>query len=325
MRAVLAAIGRTLVTLGLLILLFVGYQLWGTGIYQARAQNRLEKEFSDLLGRVAAPSTSPRTSTAPVTTSTTTDGDVTTATAGSIETTTSAPMDIPPIAFGDPIAKIQISAIGLDAIVVQGTSRDDLKNGPGHYPSTPLPGQYGNAAIAGHRTTYGAPFNRLDELKPGDLILTQSVVGESVYEVTETLVVAPTDVGVVANTPDEPWLTLTTCNPEFSARERLVVKAKMVEKQSDPPARPSISAIEGGAHTGTPGDDQALGEGLAGDAGSRGPAALWGALAAFAGLLWLWAFRRWRLPTTWVVGAVPFLAVLFVFYVYLERTLPAGY
>ena len=79
-----------------------------------------------------------------------------------------------------------IPAIGVDKIVVEGVSLADLKKGPGHYPETPLPGQEGNAAIAGHRTTYGAPFNRLDELEPGDEITVTTVQGEFTYEVTET-------------------------------------------------------------------------------------------------------------------------------------------
>lgn len=324
MRATIAAIGRALVTLGLLILLFVGYQLWGTGIAQARSQNRLEDQFADLLDRVSTTTT--QESSADTTTSVEPSP---TTTSTSPESTTTAPSPLaaglPKIGLGDPIAKIQIPRIGVDSVVVQGTSRDDLKKGPGHYPSTPIPGQVGNAAIAGHRTTYGGPFNRLDELQAGDLILTQSLVGESVYVVTEVIVVEPTDVGVVADTPGEPWLTLTTCNPEYSARERLVVKAEMVEEKSDPPAPPSATrgAFESGANS-LPAE-QSLEAGLAGDADSRAPAAGWGLLTAVAGLAWWWAFRRWRLPVTWIGGAVPFLAVLFVFYMYLERTLPAGY
>ncbi|MCZ7534967.1 MAG: class E sortase [Acidimicrobiia bacterium] len=193
-----------------------------------------------------------------------------------------------------------------------------------------MPGQIGNAAIAGHRTTYGAPFNRLDELEAGDFILTQSLVGEYVYVVTELLVVAPTEVSVVADTPGEPWLTLTTCNPEFSARERLVVKAKMVEERSDRPTRPtprprSEPSNDTDPDAGALPDEQSLESGLAGDSGSRAPAALWGFLAAVSGLIWWWAFRRWRHPLTWLGGVAPFLVVLFVFYMYLERTLPAGY
>lgn len=333
MRSTIAAVGRILVTLGLLILLFVGYQLWGTGIYQARAQNRLKGEFADLLGSIATTSvpTAAGTTTVPPLGSTTTTAPVGTT------TTTAAPTQLPPIHFGDPIAKLQIPRIGIDSIVVQGTARDDLKNGPGHYPATPLPGQYGNAAIAGHRTTYGAPFNRLDELQPGDFILTQSLVGEFVYVVTETLVVAPTEIGVVANTPDEPWLTLTTCNPEFSARERLVVKAKMVEERSDPPESAAQVPADGSQDVGPTADapygeagdalggDQSLEAGLAGDLDSRGPAVLWGILVGLVGLFWWWSFRRWRLPFTWLAGVVPFLGMLFVFYTFLERTLPAGY
>ena len=324
MRATIAAIGRTLVTVGLLILLFVGYQLWGTGFFQARAQNRLERQFADLLG--AVPTTTRADPPATTTTSRTTPTTSTTSSAA--PTTTTAPLTIPVISSGDPIATIRIPRIDVDTVVVQGTAREDLKKGPGHYPATPLPGQYGNAAIAGHRTTYGAPFNRLDELKRGDLILTRSLVGQSVYVVSEVLVVSPDDVSVVANTPDRPLLTLTTCNPEYSARQRLVVRARMVEESSDPPRRPSKAggaALGGGTGHDSLSSRRSLESGLAGDSASRAPALLWGMLAALVGALWWWAFRRWRHPATWVGGAVPFLAFLFVFYVYLERVLPAGY
>lgn len=315
MRATIAAVGRTLVTFGLLILLFVGYQLWGTGIFQARAQDRLENRFTDLRAGVA-------TATPP-------DPTTTTSTGPSGAPTTTAPegadasAELPPIEAGDPIAIIEIPKIGVDEVVVQGTARDDLQNGPGHYPATPLPGQIGNAAIAGHRTTYGAPFFRLDELAPGDQILTTSLVGDYVYVVTELLVVKPTDVWVVENTPDA-QLTLTTCNPKYSARERLVVKARLVTEESDAPTAASERQLDAGAGTGELVGDS-LEAGLAGDLDSRGPALGWGIVAGVVGLGWWWSFRRWRHVATWLLGVGPFLAALFVFYVYLERLLPAGY
>ncbi len=111
--------------------------------------------------------------------------------------------------------------------VVEGVKRGDLKTGAGHMPWTPLPGQPGNSVISGHRTTYGAPFHELDELEPGDIIEVDTALGTHVYEVRETIIVKPTALWVTE--PREgAWLTLTTCHPRFSARQRLVVFAEMV-------------------------------------------------------------------------------------------------
>jgi LPXTG-site transpeptidase (sortase) family protein len=112
--------------------------------------------------------------------------------------------------------------------VVEGVSRTDLKNGAGHMPSTPLPGQPGNAVISGHRTTYGAPFHEFDELAAGDTIEVETGLGVHVYEVREIIIVRPTEIWVTE--PREgAWLTLTTCHPRFSSRQRLVVFAELVE------------------------------------------------------------------------------------------------
>lgn len=112
--------------------------------------------------------------------------------------------------------------------VVEGTSVKNLRNGAGHMPLTPLPGQPGNAVISGHRTTYGAPFHELDTLTPGDLIEVETALGVHTYAVSETLIVSPRDVWVTE--PREgAWLTLTTCHPKFSSRERMVVFAELVD------------------------------------------------------------------------------------------------
>ena len=122
------------------------------------------------------------------------------------------------------MARIRIPDIGVDKIVVEGVQVSDLKRGPGHYPDTPLPGQPGNAAIAGHRTTYGAPFNRLDELEPGDEILVTTAQGAFRYEVQRQLIVSPDQVEVLDDFGDD-RLTLTACHPKYSARQRIVVVA----------------------------------------------------------------------------------------------------
>jgi sortase A len=137
------------------------------------------------------------------------------------------------VAEGDSLTRIKIPRIGVDVVVVEGTSGSALRAGAGHYPSTPLPCEVGNVAIAGHRTTYGRPFHDLDLLEPGDRITLETPIGSCTYEMQEqAFIVAPTRVDVVANTPDQARLTLTTCHPKGSARQRLVVTAVMVSAET---------------------------------------------------------------------------------------------
>lgn len=121
--------------------------------------------------------------------------------------------------------------------VVEGVGVAELKTGAGHMPDTPLPGMPGNAVISGHRTTYGAPFNEIDRLQPGDLIVVETATGAHHYTVRRSMVVSPLDVWVSEARPGA-WLTLTTCHPEFSARQRLVVFAELT-------AGPNREAIYG--------------------------------------------------------------------------------
>jgi sortase A len=138
------------------------------------------------------------------------------------------------IAEGDSLTRIIIPAIDVDVVVVAGTTASALRAGAGHYPETPLPCEIGNVAIAGHRTTYGRPFHNLDLLSPGDQITLETPIGSCTYEVSrEPWIVQPTALDVVANTPDEAALTLTTCHPKGSARERLIVRATMVSSEVD--------------------------------------------------------------------------------------------
>lgn len=126
------------------------------------------------------------------------------------------------------VARLAIPDIGLDAYVLEGTTPSVLNRGPGHFPGTPLPGENGNSAIAGHRTMYGHPFNRLHELEPGDEIRTYTDGDSATYRVSAVEIHKPSDTYVAANTQDD-RLTLTTCNPIGSARQRLVVIAMMEE------------------------------------------------------------------------------------------------
>lgn len=316
MRRAIAGIGRTLVTLGILILLFVVYQLWGTGIFTARAQAGLKHDLRKELAQAAIDN--------PVVATTTTTVKEPGATANS---STTLPRDnvrpAPPTpAEGQGEGFITIPKIGLSMAFVEGTSRDDLKKGPGHYPGTPLPGTIGNAAIAGHRTTYLHPFWGVDNLKPGDDIIIQTVAGSFDYQMTQQLIVKPTDVWVVANTPD-PELTLTSCNPKGSASQRIVIKAKLVYDKSSKPRKAQPIAL--GAGKSRISEQAGLAEGLSGQTRSYAPSIFFGIIAALVGLVWWWGFRRWRHPLTWIIGVLPFLVALFPFYVYLERVLPAGY
>jgi len=129
--------------------------------------------------------------------------------------------------LGDALTRIVIPTIKLDTVVVEGTGASALRAGAGHYPNTPLPGEEGNVAIAGHRTTYGKPFANLDHLTAGDQIVLESPIGRHVYRVMRPpFVVSNTDFTVISQNPGH-TLTLTTCHPKGSARQRLVIKAEM--------------------------------------------------------------------------------------------------
>ena len=207
----LAIAGWALIGSGLLIALFLFYQLFVTDLINSRSQEAASKElvvvFADRRDDLVAPS------------STTTTSQVVAAPELLVE---------PEVDSGEPFARLVIERIELDAVIFEGVDRATLKSGPGHMPSTPLPGQPGNAVISGHRTTYGRPFYDLDLLVPGDEIEVETALGISTYAVRDVLIVAPTDVWVTNNI-DGAWLTLTTCHPRFSAAERLVIQAELVD------------------------------------------------------------------------------------------------
>ena len=326
----LRGLGRLLIWVGAIILAFVAYQLWGTNIAEARAQEDLEDSFSELLSE-----------TTTTTTATTTTGTSTPPTATGVTTTTSTPTTTTttttttPPDDGDAVARIVIPAIGVDKIVVEGVSREDLRKGPGHYPGTPMPGQSGNAVIAGHRTTYGAPFHRVDELRSGDEMLLTTVQGSFTYRVTGTDVVSPTDVEVVHDQGDD-RLTLTSCHPKYSARQRIVVSARLVDEPAPRPAPTESDGGDGGGDDGDPvvaeadtptspveSDDPEILDG--GDRGPAGPALVWGAVAAAVWLLFFALSRWWRRWPAYVLGAPVFVVALVVFFEAVGRTLPANF
>lgn len=135
------------------------------------------------------------------------------------------------VKVGDALTRLQIPSLDLDTVVVEGTTPAALRAGAGHYPKTVLPGEKGNVAIAGHRTTYGRPFNRMDDLRPGDEIVLTTPIGKHTYEVTgKPFVVSPNDWTPITDFPKGgSFLTLTSCHPEGSAAYRIVVRAELVD------------------------------------------------------------------------------------------------
>ena len=190
---------------GAIILLFVVWQLWGTDIAQHHAQSQLQNQFQAAVRAHHVPAVAGNGK-------------------GLIPATTifASPAD------GSVVARLQIPSIGVNQYVVEGTTADDLSKGPGRYVGTALPGQAGNVAIAGHRTTHGAPFNGLGHLVAGNRIILTTTWGEKlIYVVAGTpQVVSPGDVGVLNYFGDN-RITLTTCNPEYSSSQRLVVVGKL--------------------------------------------------------------------------------------------------
>jgi len=129
---------------------------------------------------------------------------------------------------GDPLGRIQIPKIGANFVMIQGTDAGDLREGPGHYVNTPLPGEPGTVAIAGHRTTFLAPFRDIDELKPSDPIQVHMPYGDFTYSVQRTRIVDPSATWVMRKIAYD-RLVLTACHPLYSAAQRIVVTARLVK------------------------------------------------------------------------------------------------
>jgi sortase A len=132
----------------------------------------------------------------------------------------------PHLVEGDAIGRIKIDRIGLSIVVVQGTDTASLEKGPGHYRNTPIPGQSGTVAIAGHRTTYLAPFRHIDQIRDGDEIRIEMPYAAFTYTVEKHEVVDPSDVGIIKPVGYD-RLVLTACHPPYSAAHRYAIFAKL--------------------------------------------------------------------------------------------------
>ena len=245
-RTLLRGTGQTLITLGLVLLLFCVYELKVTNLVTARAQEQLA---DDLRASWDAPVASPVTTPAPTPTSTA---------AVPVPPPSAAPEPPPPpapapVELGSGFAVLRIPRLGdwndRPPVVVEGVSTRDLKRGPGHIPGTALPGEVGNVVLSGHRTTYGAPFERFDELQPGDAVVLETRDTWFTYTVTGTRIVRPSAIEVTypvpgdrGATPTERLLTMTTCHPRFSARQRMVVSAELTATDAKSSGTPAALA-----------------------------------------------------------------------------------
>jgi sortase A len=322
---VVGGVGQVFIATGVLLLLFVAYQLWGTGLQYSHSQDSLRSEFEQATTTVASTSTSAASTT------------TTTAAAPATTTTLAAP----PVAEGDVLARLEIPRVGETTYVVAGVSVSDLRKGPGHFPETALPGQLGNAAIAGHRTTYGAPFARINELQPGDeVILTVPGGQRYVYQVsTQPFVVPASGVNVLADTPGRATVTLISCNPKYTARDRIVVQAAL-EPDVSAPAEvrtapyTTVPTTTGGDTTDTTDTTDTgpiatpratvLTGGWFADHGAWTGVVLWGlALTASALAAW-WIGKRSRRWIGILAMISPFVVLLYFFFENVNRLLPAN-
>jgi sortase A len=301
MRRVLAVVGKILIGAGVILLLFTAYQIWGTALQESHTQAQLRttlvqetnnQQIQRALAQAAALDKLP---TGPAVTA----------------AHTADPAE------GAPIGDIRIPSIGVNQVVVEGTDTPDLRKGPGHYLGTPMPGQVGNASIAGHRTTYGHPFYNLDGVKKGDAIVVTTLQGIFVYDTVSSQVVDPSDSKVIANAPINE-LTLTTCNPRFSAATRLIVHAQLTHSQLFPNS--GLPAVRLASKTQS--------NDLAGDTNvTLTDAVLWGLLVAAVLVVTLLVAHRFR-RQRWLVygaGTLGMLVLLWFFFGAVSPLLPASF
>jgi sortase A len=306
---IVARIGAVLFGVGLLLVAFVAYQLWGTALYEQHAQSKLKSELARQLHHAL-----PKTATS----------FNASHRHGLVIAKVTAPTQPDP-AIDQPVGLLSIPKIGLLDAIVEGVGEAQLEQGPGHYPGTSLPGEAGNVAIAGHRTTYAHPFYNLDALSLGDHIFIMTTQGLFKYTVSGSQVVAPTDVAVLNTLPGKSTLTLTTCNPRYSAATRLVVTADL-----DARAAPTVGTT---TTTTRPRLTQLAGESTASSLGGGSapwvPAVLWGVLAVAiaVGAYMLWRFTARRVVRVAVVAlAVPlFLLTLLVCFEHVSLALPGSF
>jgi sortase A len=204
--------GQTLITLGMLVLLFAGYEVYGKAWQVGADQGRLDQQLEQEWQQPAA--------------------------GGAASTAADRPLT------GSALARLYLPRLGKQWVVVEGVDLADIRLGPGHYPGTALPGKPGNFSIAGHRMP--SVFWDLDKVRDGDVVGVETRTAWYLYRVSSTLIVTPDAVDVVAPVPGnaaakptKSFLTLTTCNPKWDNYQRLVVHALLVRQQPKAAGRPA--------------------------------------------------------------------------------------
>ena len=224
-RAAVRGLGELFITAGLVVLLFVAYQLVWTNYEAHRAADRVSDDIRDAWSRPPGRTT------------------------GGPDTGTAAD-------FGRGFAFLHIPRLGQHwtVPVVEGVDLPDLARGVGHYPDTARPGQVGNFAVAGHRATNGEPFATLDRVRAGDVVVAETRRRWFTYVVDRTEIVEPTSTWVIdpvpgkpGATPTERLLTLTTCNPRWASTQRLIVFGHLQESRAKQDGRPDALVQANGA------------------------------------------------------------------------------
>lgn len=216
-------LGWILIIAGVVVGQFVVYELWYSDAITAAVQDEAREEWDRVLEATPEPQ--------PVTIDPEENGESAVDTEDELRL---FPEEWPDL--GEPIGRIIVPKVDLDAVVFAGVDTDTLRGGPGAMPGTSFPGQPGNATISGHRTTYGRPFHDFEELDVGDEIMMETGVGTHTYTVRRIFTVEPTGVWVTGEMTGA-WLTLTACHPKFSAAQRLIVQAEMTDGPNAPYAR----------------------------------------------------------------------------------------
>jgi sortase A len=220
MRAMLRVGGELLTTLGLVVALFAAYEIWGRAAVVADHQTALDAQLAQQWAQEVAPS-------------------------GTDPTAPAEPDPKPrSVSPGDAIGRLYLPRLHASWVVVEGVDPEYIEYAPGHYPDTAMPGEIGNFSVAGHRSP--AIFWDLDRLQPGDAVIVETSTTWYVYRVTQSRIVPPTAVEVVAPVPNQPGvaptaahLTITTCNPKWDNYERLVVHATLERAQATSAGRPA--------------------------------------------------------------------------------------
>ncbi len=281
-------VGSITTTIGVLLFLFIVFEFVVSDLSEARSQRALLGEFRSVMSGGAFVAPPPDA-------------------IGQEQAEVTAP---PRPAAGDPVALLQIPSLGIEKVVVEGSTAQETKQGPGHLMGSPMPGEVGRVVLAGRRTTYGAPFARIDELSGGDDVVLTTPKGRFTYEVDEVRTIDAGSPDVLAPDQSSNSLILTTSNPEYLASERLVVIASL---QGDPVSLPERQPM-------VVGEDMT---GASGDTRSLWLILVW-TQVLIAALVGTWMlYRRWPARIAYLITTPIALALVFLLFENLDRLLPS--